>query len=588
MSPNNPSSPLEEVARIESNVRVSIRIRPVPSDEKKIVHVLDDDCVQIDSSSVYRWFELDSCFDADATQQDVYVRSGAQQAVCQDLFKGFNCTLMAYGQTGSGKTFTMGTSPETSDDGIIQKASADLFRNIIEKCDGNVEVGLSYIEIYNEEIRDLMVDENQASETLKIRETLNGEIYVKGLRTEQVASSEAICQFMEVGSKRRVVASTKMNAASSRSHALCVLSIKGVLEDSTKFESKLTLVDLAGSEKLSRTGAEGKRMQEGININKGLFVLGQVISALSEQRPKRQRKPPYRDSKLTRLLQDSIGGNSRTIMIACVSGADDNMEETTNTLRYATQARNIKNTVSRNIIRNISPEEAAKLERDNHLLQKKVKTLQDTIDGMLLTTESTLEASSIPSMVERNDTGHFSSSVASTVDTDNDAAIDDNIDNDVKISDLERTIEKMHRRLSRAKSQAKASAVELPALKLQVEVMEEELAEANDIKLENESMYQQLNDLKVEAASSTLAANKLLITLEEMKMKNEQNKEQTSKIGRLAEEGNGWSVIIVTILLFQLILTSAGFNQMAYYQNSSIPQNAALEVVERIMKEQCN
>jgi hypothetical protein len=263
-------------------------------------------------------------------------------------------------------------------DGVIPRAVKDLFDNIQSKCDSNAHVELSYLEVYNEEIRDLMNPKGDNSQ-LRIRETLNGEVYVRGLQSISVGNPGEIGKLMEQASKRRVVASTKMNATSSRSHAICVLKIKGVLEDSTKFQSKLTLVDLAGSERIKKTAATGSRAQEGININKGLFVLGQVVSALSEQRPRFKRKPPFRDSKLTRLLQDSLGGNSRTIMIACCSPADFNLEETINTLRYATQARNIKNTATANVIQQISQEEAMKLQRENQLLKQQVVEMQETI-----------------------------------------------------------------------------------------------------------------------------------------------------------------------------------------------------------------
>ena len=149
-------------------------------------------------------------------------------------------------------------------------------------------------------------------------------------------------------SSRRVTASTKMNAVSSRSHAICVLKIKGIVGEDTKFQSKLTLVDLAGSERLGKTEATGDRAKEGISINKGLFVLGQVVGALAEQRPKFKRKPPFRDSKLTRLLKGSLGGNHKTLMMACVSPSSNNMEETLNCLRYANRAKNIKTDVVRN------------------------------------------------------------------------------------------------------------------------------------------------------------------------------------------------------------------------------------------------
>jgi len=169
---------------------------------------------------------------------------------------------------------------------------------------------------------------------------------------------------------------------------MCILKVTGVVEGpdgSDKFHAKLTLVDLAGSERAKKTGATGARLKEGVNINKSLLVLGQVVAALADQNKKRARKPPYRDSKLTRLLQDSLGGNSRTIMVACCSPADMNSEETINTLRYASSARNIKNTATRNVVQNISQEEAAKLKRENQLLKEEVKELTEQV--RLLTEE---------------------------------------------------------------------------------------------------------------------------------------------------------------------------------------------------------
>jgi len=237
----------------------------------------------------------------------------------------------------------------------------------------------SFLEVYNEEIRDLMNPSSPQKSDLRIRETLEGEVYVRGLQTRVVNNPTEIGKYMEEASQRRVVASTKMNAVSSRSHAICVLQIRGVLEDSTKFQSKLTLVDLAGSERIKKTQAKGDRAQEGININKGLFTLGQCISALAEQRPRFKRKPPFRDSKLTRLLQDCLGGNSRTIMIACCSPADFNLEETINTLRYATQARNIATTATANVVQLISQEEALRLRRENILLKQQVHELEEAI-----------------------------------------------------------------------------------------------------------------------------------------------------------------------------------------------------------------
>ncbi|KAL3911416.1 MAG: hypothetical protein SGILL_007291, partial [Bacillariaceae sp.] len=295
---------LRQTAPSSSNVRVVARIRPLAQYEiengsKRIVKAMptlenlsknkendippqiptEPEVLQVQPENAdKRWFELDAVLDGDCTQRDVYYKSGAQRAVTEDIFRGFNCTILAYGQTGAGKTFTMGTASgnDSSDtDGINPRACADLFAQIDERCDGNAQVELSYLEIYNEEIRDLMVTNGEGGD-LKIRETLNGEVYVSGLSSRSVESPKEIGRFMEEASQRRVTASTKMNAVSSRSHAICVLRVKGVLEDSTKFTAKLTLVDLAGSERIKKTQASGKRAAEGININKGLFVLGQV------------------------------------------------------------------------------------------------------------------------------------------------------------------------------------------------------------------------------------------------------------------------------------------------------------------------
>ena len=228
-----------------SNVRVVARIRPLAQYEidngsKQIVKAMptlerlnsnkENEIPQIPTEPEVlevqpdgadkRWFELDAVLDGQCTQRDVYYKSGAQRAVTQDIFRGFNCTILAYGQTGAGKTFTMGTASgnDSSDsDGIIPRACADLFAQIEERCDGNAQVELSYLEIYNEEIRDLM--DKEGGGDLKIRETLNGEVYVSGLSSRPVASPKEIGTFMEEASQRRVVASTKMNAVSSRSHA---------------------------------------------------------------------------------------------------------------------------------------------------------------------------------------------------------------------------------------------------------------------------------------------------------------------------------------------------------------------------------
>mmetsp|Transcript_18352 Transcript_18352/g.42319 ORF Transcript_18352/g.42319 Transcript_18352/m.42319 type:complete len:948 (+) Transcript_18352:331-3174(+) len=539
-----------KAAPAASNVRVVARIRPLAKYElangsKQIVTSLpsfsssmggpiqvptEPEVLEVKPEGAEkRWFELDAVLDGKSTQEEAYIKSGARVAVTENLFKGFNCTILAYGQTGAGKTFTMGSAAGTSMDigefdGIIPRACVDLFSQIQSRCDGNAQVELSYLEIYNEEMRDLLVNEKEVKKSkngrvpeMKVRENLNGEVYVSGLSARSVASPKEIGEFMEEASGRRVVASTKMNAVSSRSHAICVLRIKGVLEDSTKFQAKLTLVDLAGSERIKKTGAEGGRRKEGININKGLFVLGQVVSALSETRPKYKRKPPYRDSILTRLLQDSLGGNSRTIMVACVSPADFNLDETVTTLRYATNARNIKNTATRNVLKSLSPEEAAKLQRENQLLKAQVQELQQTIrkmgadlDGS--STAATSTVSSIDSVSSEEDGEDLDAAGEMTPSKQK-----------ARIQELENEVRKL--KLSAASGSGSSAitesmaedAITLPSLKKRIAELEEEVAAKSEVESENMELQQEMNDLKSDASSARLAADKMSKILDQLK-----------------------------------------------------------------------
>lgn len=271
-------------------------------------------------------------------------------------------------------------------DGIIPRAVSDLFAAIENDQENNISVEMSFLEIYNEDARDLLSEGNTDNQSLFIREGSNGEVYVQNLTWKSVSSQFEVEEHMSQASDRRVVASTHMNATSSRSHAICTLRVttRSTASDGSSNEtvSKLTLVDLAGSERAKRTGAEGSRMKEGININKGLFVLGQVVSCLSQLGDQSSSPTahssshhhhhhiPYRDSKLTRLLQDSLGGNSRTIMVACVSPADSNTEESINTLRYASRARSIQNSAVKNIV------QAPLLRKSPQLFEEKIKTFE--------------------------------------------------------------------------------------------------------------------------------------------------------------------------------------------------------------------
>ena len=298
--------------------------------------------------------------------------------------------------------------PPSDADGVIPRAVYDLFETRRQLPDGEnrVSIEMSYLEIYNEEARDLLVvaaEGNTGSTSLQIRDRPDG-VVVQGLSTLPVSCPQDVTTKMNQAALKRATASTAMNAVSSRSHAICTLHVTiaplntssaGQTADtdqgddheeeqdtsSTEFiRAKLTLVDLAGSERIKRTGAEGKRMKEGININKGLFVLGQVVSALSElgQQGKSANAAahiPYRDSKLTRLLQDSLGGNSKTVMVACISPADSNVEESINTLRYAQRTRNIQNSAKRNVVA-ANNNNVAALQRENQLLKQQLAQVQ--------------------------------------------------------------------------------------------------------------------------------------------------------------------------------------------------------------------
>ncbi|XP_077216302.1 P-loop containing nucleoside triphosphate hydrolases superfamily protein [Tasmannia lanceolata] len=292
------------------------------------------------------------------------------------LFHGYNATVLAYGQTGSGKTYTMGTNygGESNNSGIIPKVMEKIFTKVeAMKDDTEFLIRVSFIEIFKEEVFDLL-DSNQSTSLrseggflskpsmpskvpIQIRETVNGGITLAGVTEAEVRSKEEMASFLARGSLSRATGSTNMNSQSSRSHAIFTISMEqkkntscngvAVVMDELGDDilcAKLHLVDLAGSERAKRTGADGLRLKEGIHINRGLLALGNVISALGDEKKRKEGgHVPYRDSKLTRLLQDSLGGNSKTVMIACVSPADTNAEETLNTLKYANRARNIQN-----------------------------------------------------------------------------------------------------------------------------------------------------------------------------------------------------------------------------------------------------
>ncbi|XP_008826335.1 kinesin-like protein KIF13B isoform X1 [Nannospalax galili] len=282
-----------------------------------------------------------------AGQDDVFRCLG--ENILQNAFDGYNACIFAYGQTGSGKSYTMmGTADQP---GLIPRLCSGLFERTQkeENEEQSFKVEVSYMEIYNEKVRDLL-DPKGSRQTLKVREHSVLGPYVDGLSKLAVTSYKDIESLMSEGNKSRTVAATNMNEESSRSHAVFKITLTHTLHDvksgtSGEKVGKLSLVDLAGSERATKTGAAGDRLKEGSNINKSLTTLGLVISALADQGAGKNKNKfvPYRDSVLTWLLKDSLGGNSKTAMVATVSPAADNYDETLSTLRYADRAKHIVN-----------------------------------------------------------------------------------------------------------------------------------------------------------------------------------------------------------------------------------------------------
>ncbi|XP_076128775.1 kinesin-like protein KIF13B isoform X3 [Alosa pseudoharengus] len=351
----------------DSNVKVAVRLRPMNRREKDlktkcvvemegnqtILHPAMGNMGKGDTRSQPKVFAYDYCFwsmdEADTTKfagQDVVFQC-LGESLLDNAFQGYNACIFAYGQTGSGKSYTMMGSADQP--GLIPRLCSSLFeRSALEQREGeSFTVEVSFMEIYNEKVRDLL-DPKGSRQALRVREHNVLGPYVDGLSRLAVASYKDIQSLMSEGNKSRTVAATNMNEESSRSHAVFNIILTHTLKDlqsgtSGEKVSKLSLVDLAGSERAAKTGAAGERLKEGSNINKSLTTLGLVISALADQGAGKNKFVPYRDSVLTWLLKDSLGGNSRTAMVATVSPAADNYEETLSTLRYADRAKSIVN-----------------------------------------------------------------------------------------------------------------------------------------------------------------------------------------------------------------------------------------------------
>ncbi|KEY65543.1 hypothetical protein S7711_08224 [Stachybotrys chartarum IBT 7711] len=327
-----------------NSIKVVARFRPqnkieLESGGKPIVSFSSEDSCTVDSRDAQGSFTFDRVFDMSCKQQDIFDFS--IRPTVDDILNGYNGTVFAYGQTGAGKSYTMMGS--SIDDevgrGVIPRIVEQIFASIMTSP-STIEytVRVSYMEIYMERIRDLLSPQN---DNLPVHEEKNRGVYVKGLLEIYVSSVQEVYEVMRRGGNARAVAATNMNQESSRSHSIFVITVtqKNVETGSAK-SGQLFLVDLAGSEKVGKTGASGQTLEEAKKINKSLSALGMVINALTDGK---SSHVPYRDSKLTRILQESLGGNSRTTLIINCSPSSYNDAETLSTLRFGTRAKSIKN-----------------------------------------------------------------------------------------------------------------------------------------------------------------------------------------------------------------------------------------------------
>ncbi|KAM9354827.1 kinesin family member 3Cb [Pholidichthys leucotaenia] len=333
-------------------VRVVVRCRPFNRREEiaecENVLVIDDKLGQLTirnpkapPDEPMKVFTFDSVYGWSSKQGDIY--DDAVRPLVESVLQGFNGTIFAYGQTGTGKTYTMqGVSSDPDRRGVIPNSFEHIFTQISRTQNQKYLVRSSYLEIYQEEIRDLLCKDN--NKKLELKENPDYGVYVKDLSSVVTKNATEIEHVMKIGNQSRSVGFTNMNERSSRSHAIFVITVEcsevGPDGEDHIRVGKLNMVDLAGSERQSKTGAKGKRLKEATKINLSLSALGNVISALVDGK---STHIPYRDSKLTRLLQDSLGGNAKTVMIATVGPSHRSFDETLATLRYASRVKNIKN-----------------------------------------------------------------------------------------------------------------------------------------------------------------------------------------------------------------------------------------------------
>ncbi|KAM3924964.1 kinesin-like protein KIF7 [Leptodactylus fuscus] len=382
---------VQPVRAEETAVCVAVRVRPLLP--KEVLHG-QQSCVHIDPDQktltlgTNRNFQFQDVLDEACSQEVAY--NICVQPLLESFFQGFNVTVVAYGQTGSGKTYSIGEASisSISDDeqGIIPRAMAEIFKLVDENDLIDYTIRVSYLEVYKEEFRDLL-EVQTSSKDILIREDDKGNVVLCGVKETEVEGLDEVLSLLEIGNTAKHTGATQVNTQSSRSHTIFTVTMEqrrvvGRVTRMTSGEdgpglaigqvltSKFHFVDLAGSERILKTGNTGERLKESIQINSGLLALGNVISALGD--PKRKGSHiPYRDSKITRILKDSLGGNAKTVMICCISPSASDFDETLNTLNYANRAQNIKNKATINC-----KKDAERVED----LQHQIKSLQRALE----------------------------------------------------------------------------------------------------------------------------------------------------------------------------------------------------------------
>uniref|UniRef100_A0AAY4A5A7 Kinesin-like protein n=1 Tax=Denticeps clupeoides TaxID=299321 RepID=A0AAY4A5A7_9TELE len=507
----------------ECTIRVMCRFRPLNSSEvmrgdQYIPKFQGEDSVIIGGKP----YAFDRVFQSNTSQEQVY--NDCAQKIVKDVLEGYNGTIFAYGQTSSGKTHTMEGSLHDPDGmGIIPRIVQDIF-NYIYSMDENLEfhIKVSYFEIYLDKIRDLL---DVSKTNLSVHEDKNRVPYVKGCTERFVCSPEEVMDTIDEGKSNRHVAVTNMNEHSSRSHSIFQINVK---QENTQTEQKLSgklyLVDLAGSEKVSKTGAEGAVLDEAKNINKSLSALGNVISALAEG----STYVPYRDSKMTRILQDSLGGNCRTTIVICCSPSSFNEAETKSTLMFGQRAKTIKNTVSVNV--ELTAEQwKKKYEKE----KEKNKTLRNTITWL----ENELNR-------WRNGEMDRDAKIASTPNLPSAGRL-----TDVEKDKCEAELSKLYKQLDDKDDEINVQSQLAEKLKQQMLEQEELLASS---RRDHDNLQAELTRLQMENEASKEEVKEVLQALEELAVnydqKSQEVEDKTKDFETLSEELNQKSVRTSTVL----------------------------------------